>query len=337
MPPDKPAPDKTFAMTEFELIRDYFDQRCTFRDDVLLGIGDDAALLRPRASMAQAVSIDTLVEGVHFNQDSSPYALGWKAAAVNLSDLAAMGAEPAWAVLSLTLPHANPEWLREFSNGLFDMLSRFKVQLVGGDTSRGPLAVTVLVQGFVPDGQALRRGGARPGDWIYLSGPVGMAGLALWCRRHQVDLPQPNGRLLMESLDLPVPRIETGLKLRGLASSAIDISDGLLADLGHICSASKVGAMIDTAKIPRSAEFSACTRPLLEQGLISEETLLSLQLSGGDDYELCFTVPATRCPDLLGDDDYYCIGEIDDGDQIRCCDEQGQLLIPEHTGFDHFS
>jgi len=324
-------------MNEFELIRDYFDQREGLRDDVLLGIGDDAALLQVPPSMTLAVSIDTLVEGVHFDHHSSPNALGRKAVAVNLSDLAAIGAEPAWAMLSLTLPHANPEWLRAFSDGLFDMLSRYKVQLVGGDSSRGPLAITVQVQGFVPEGQALRRSGARPGDRIYLSGPVGLAGLALWCRRHQTDLPQAEGRLLMQALDQPVPRIETGMKLRRLASSAIDISDGLLADLGHICTASGVGAVIDTASLPRSSVFSACSRSLLEQGLISEEALMSIQLSGGDDYELCFTVPAASCDELVGREDCHCIGEIEDGDQIRCHDALGHVLMPEQTGFDHFS
>ena len=268
-------------MNEFELIRDYFDHRDGLRDDVLLGIGDDAALLQVPPSMALAASIDTLVEGVHFDHHSSPDALGRKAAAVNLSDLAAVGAEPAWAMLSLTLPDADPEWLRAFSDGLFDMLSRYNVQLIGGDSSRGPLAITLQVQGFVPQGQALRRDGARPGDRVYLSGPVGLASLALWCRRHRTDLPQAEGRLLMQALDQPVPRIETGIKLRGVASSAIDISDGLLADLGHICTASRVGAVIDTTALPRSTVFSACARSLLQQGLISDEILLSMQLTGG--------------------------------------------------------
>jgi thiamine-monophosphate kinase len=199
------------------------------------------------------------------------------------------------------------------------------------------LSVTLQLHGFVPAGQILRRAGARPGDLLYLSGPVGEAGLALWCRQHKVTLPQPYGRLLMESLDLPVPAIELGISLRGLASSAVDISDGLLADLGHICSASQIGAIINVSDLPRSPAFHACAQALLEQKLISEKELLSIQLSGGDDYKLCFTVPASYELELVRQSECCCIGVIDEAEDIRCRDKQGYVEIPNHPGFDHFA
>ena len=323
-------------ISEFDLIREYFSRRISVRDDVIIGIGDDAAILQPPAGMALAISMDTLVDGVHFDQHSGPYSIGWKAAAVNLSDMAATGAEPAWATLSLTLPEVKADWLREFSNGLFEMLSRFDVELVGGDTSRGPLSMTVQLHGFVPVKQALGRNGARPGDMLYLTDTVGEAGLALWCRQQQIDLPQPYGRLLMARLDRPEPRINEGVGLRELASSAIDISDGLLADLGHVCTASQVGAVINVGELPRSPAFSACAQALLDQGLLNEEKLLSFQLSGGDDYELCFSVPLDRCHDLDSQATYHCIGGIEEGDGVRCRDKQGNAYQPQCSGFDHF-
>jgi len=323
-------------VSEFDLIRDYFNRHSTCRADVILGIGDDAALLQPPPGMELAISMDTLVDGIHFDHDSSAYSIGWKVAAVNLSDMAAMGAEPAWATLSVTLPQVDGEWLREFCDGLFDLLSRHDVQLVGGDTSRGPLAITLQMHGFVPAQQALRRSTASVGDMIYLSGYIGDAGLALWCRQHKLDLPQPYGQQLMAALDQPEPRVRCGMALRGLAASAIDISDGLLADLGHICQASQVGAVIKVDELPQSPAFAACARVLLEQGLISDSELLDIQLSGGDDYELCFTVPLSRCHDMENQTDCYSIGSVAAGGQVRCSDALGRSYTPQHSGFDHF-
>jgi thiamine-monophosphate kinase len=325
------------AISEFDLIRDYFSTRQQDRADVSLGIGDDAALLQPPPGMALAVSTDTLVDGVHFDRHCTPYDLGWKAAAVNLSDLAACGAEPAWVTLSLTLPEADDAWLSAFSDGLFALLSCHDVQLVGGDTCRGPLAVTLQAHGFIPAGQALLRSGARPGDDLYASGPLGLAGLALWSRQRGIELEQPSASAVFQALDRPEPRVELGQRLRGLATSTIDISDGLLADLGHICSASGVGAVIDTDSLPPSAAFSACTRPLIDNGSLSTGDMLALQLTAGDDYQLCFTAPAAA-RESLADLGVQRIGRIDDrrGD-IRCVDGQGRAHSVTTAGYDHFA
>lgn len=324
------------TISEFDLIRDFFSARQQARSDVLCGIGDDAALLQPPSGMTLAVSMDTLVDGVHFDHHCTPYDLGWKSAAVNLSDLAACGAEPAWATLSLTLPEADSTWLTAFSDGLFALLAHFDVQLVGGDTCRGPLAVTLQVHGFVPAGQALLRRGARSGDDIYVSGPLGLAGLALWSRQRKVELEQPSAGAVFQALDRPQPRVELGRRLRGQATSAIDISDGLLADLGHICSASGVGAVIETDSLPQAAEFSACARPLVDNGSLSADDLLALQLTAGDDYQLCFTAPAA-IRESLTDLGVSRIGQVDnERGSIRCIDGWGRPYRVTTTGFDHF-
>jgi len=307
------------------------------RPDVLLGIGDDAALLQPPPGMVLAVSMDTLVDGVHFDHHCRPYDLGWKVAAVNLSDLAACGAEPAWVTLSLTMPGVDIDWLTGFCDGLFDLLSRHSVQLVGGDTCHGPLALTLQAHGFVPADQALLRRGARPGDDIYLTGPVGLAGLALFSRQRDIELAQPAAGSVFQALDRPEPRIDIGLRLRGLATSAIDISDGLLADLGHVCAASAVGAVIETDSLPQSAEFSACARPLVDNGSLTADDLLALQLTAGDDYQLCFTAPV-GARESLRDLAVQRIGRIDDQTgKVRCVDGQGRPFVPARVGYDHFN
>ncbi len=291
--------------------------------------------------MALAVAIDTLVEGVHVDHHCEPYALGWKAAAVNLSDMAACGAEPAWATLSLTMPQSSSDWLHAFSDGLFDLFSRFDVQLVGGDTCRGPLSVTVQLHGFVAPDRVLLRSGARVGDRVYLTGAVGLAALALWSRQQSKALPVEAAEVLYRALDCPEPKVREGLHLRDYATSAIDISDGLVADLGHICAASKVGAVINIRDLPRDENFEVCRRALLDAKEISDDTLLRLQLTGGDDYQLCFTVSPDQCEvlDTLGS--YYCIGEIDDQAGVRCVDAQGQIMDQVMgqfmTGYDHFN
>ncbi len=260
---------------EFDLIES-IRARAGVRADVVLGIGDDGAVLRVPFGKQVIVAMDTLNAGVHFPDETAAADIGWKALAVNLSDLAAMGAQPAWCTLSLSLPRAEQVWLDAFLDGFFALADIHGMALVGGDTTRGPLSVCVTVHGFVDEGRALRRDGAEPGDDIWVSGTLGDAAgaLAQWRQKVRID-PQ-----LKTRLDRPTPRIALGLALGGIAHSAIDISDGLLADLGHICKRSGVAAEIDIANLPASDALRAA---------FEEEARRTLQASGGDDYELCFT------------------------------------------------
>jgi len=273
--------------SEFELIRKYFERaprevrpvdRRTRR--VALGIGDDAALLRPSAGMELAVSTDLLLEGTHFRAGADARKLGHKALAVNLSDMAAMGAAPRWATLALALPAANEAWLEGFARGFFALAERFGVELIGGDTTRGPLSMCVTILGEVPRSLALFRAGAQPGDDIWVSGELGGAALAL---------EQPGNAALEKRLDEPEPRVELGERLRGLASAAIDVSDGFAQDLGHILERSGVGAAVDYAALPRPGEVG---------GIADGNRQARLVLSGGDDYELVFTAPPARRSEL---------------------------------------
>ena len=320
-------------MSEFDLIRTHFACLGGQRPDVILGVGDDCALLQVPAGQDLAVSIDTLVAGVHFLLDGDPQALGHKSLAVGLSDLAAMGAEPAWATLALTLPpewlHSRPDWLAGFCAGLDCLAREHGVALVGGDTTSGPLAISIQVHGLVPHGQALRRGGARPGDLVCVSGTLGDAGLAL--RRVLGALSVTDALRLR--LDRPTPRVSLGLALRGLATAMIDCSDGLAADLGHILIASGVGAELDLARLPLSAEVAE---------VVGEGGDWSLPLASGDDYELCFTLPSEMRPDLAsiaarGGVDLRVIGHITEATGLRCRLPDGTDLALEHTGYDHFA
>ena len=240
-------------MREFELIS-RIRERVASRDDVVLGIGDDAALLLPPAGMQLVVAMDTLNEGVHFPAGTAPSAIGWKALAVNLSDLAAMGATPAWCTLSLSLPEPDAGFIDGFLDGFLQLAQRHDVALVGGDTTRGPLSVCVTVHGFVEPGQALRRDGARVGDEVWVSGTLGdaAAALAQWRGGDAMDAS------LRERLDRPTPRLALGRALRGIATACIDVSDGLLADLAHVCKASGVGAEVDAAALPAAL----CATPI---------------------------------------------------------------------------
>lgn len=321
------SPDET-PVSEFALIRTYFADLGASRADVTLGVGDDCALLRVPPGQALAVSIDTLACGVHFLPDCDPEALGHKCLAVNLSDLAAMGAEPAWATLALTLPpelaRAQPDWLAAFARGFGTLARRHGVALVGGDTTRGPLSVTVQVHGFVPAGAAIRRSGARAGDLVCVSGTLGDAG---WALRALLagELPEPR---LRARLERPEPRLALGHALRGLATAMIDISDGLAADLGHILESSGVGAELDLAALPLSPAVAATGD-------------WSLPLASGDDYELCFclppehaaTLPAiavrTGCPLAI-------VGRLHPGQGLVCRTADGQALAFGRAGFDHF-
>ncbi len=320
-------------MAEFALIRDYFSTLGSPRDDVILGVGDDGALVRPRPGQELVLVLDTLVAGVHFPGSASPADIGHKALAVNLSDLAAMGAEPAWATLGLTLPKPDRDWVRAFAQG-FDALARqHGVQLVGGDTTRGPLSVTVQVAGHVPPGQALRRDGARPGDAIFVTGPLGGAGLGLKLALGELTLPRALAREPLRRLHRPEPRLREGQALRGLASAAIDISDGLLADLGHLLAASGVGARVRLEALPLDESVRAC---------LAELGGWQAPLSAGDDYELCFTVPPEQvaaCERLLTE--WACggarIGSVERESGLRCEDARGRVHPMQQGGYEHFA
>jgi thiamine-monophosphate kinase len=317
--------------TEFELINRYFRQLTLAREDVVLGVGDDAALMKCPDDMMLAVSMDSLVSGVHFFADTAPAALGHKALAVNLSDLAAMGADPAWVTLALTLPEVSEPWLYEFCQGFAGLAERYQVSLVGGDTTRGPLAVTVQVHGFVPNGFAMRRDGAEVGDDIYVTGTLGDAALALQQLKQGLSQQAVNAAIV-ERLERPQPRVEAGLALRHLAHSAIDLSDGLLADLGHILTLSGVGASLALDRIPRSSAVDAVIR--------SEEDW-SLVAAGGDDYELCVTLPSVCRAEVAGiaqrlDLAITRIGSIESEMGLRCIDQKGHAWSPSRLGFDHF-
>lgn len=262
---------------EFELIRRYFTHRALH---TVLGVGDDAALVNVRRGCELAISADMLVAGRHFLRTADPYDLGHKALAVNLSDMAAMGATPRWATLALALPSVDTRWLAAFARGFMALARRYGVDLVGGDTTRGPLTICVQIMGEVPRGRALRRDGARPGDEIWVSGTLGDAALALAASKRRIDLKPSELARCAIRLHRPQPRIALGLMLGGVARSAIDISDGLLADLGHILERSGVAGEIDLAALPVS--------PVLGRYL-ERAAARSALLAGGDDYELCFT------------------------------------------------
>jgi thiamine-monophosphate kinase len=316
-------------LSELDLIREYFSHVGVARRDVALGVGDDCALLRVPRGFELAVSIDTLTAGVHFLANADPDSIGHKALAVGLSDLAAMGAEPAWATLALTLPTADRRWVGTFCRGFARLAESHGVQLVGGDTTRGPLSVTVQVHGLVPGGTAVRRLGARPGDRIWVTGTLGDAGLTL---RH-LEAGEPVSPYLRERLDRPLPRVAAGLSLRGLASAMIDVSDGLAADLGHILEASGVGAEIALPALPLSPEVA---------GYVDSTADWTLPLASGDDYELCFTVPPDRCGGVEAlaepsDCRPTVIGVITEKPGLRCIQADGGDWRPSRAGYDHFA
>jgi len=315
---------------EFALIRRYFaEPAARFASaDVVLGIGDDAALLVPQAGEHWAVSTDTLLEGRHFPAATSPSDVAWKALAVNLSDLAAMGARPCAFVLALTLPAASEAWLEAFSAALAEASRQWSIPLVGGDTTRGPLSITMTVFGAVPKGQALRRDGARVGDRICVTGPLGDAALALQ-RYGEADLSQEHERALRLRLDRPTPRMAEGQQLRALAHAALDLSDGLAGDLQHILRASGVGARIDISRLPRSAAFGALAR---------EADALRLQAAGGDDYELCLCMTeAALLSARQRGLELYEIGEICALPGLHWVDGHGRPVTFTGQAFRHFS
>jgi thiamine-monophosphate kinase len=315
---------------EFDLIHRYFERPIEQRQDVIVGIGDDGAVVRVPPGVELVLTSDTLVAGVHFSEDIHPEDLGYKALAVNLSDLAAMGARPAWATMALTLPQAEEGWLAAFAQGFFELAQRFSVALIGGDLTRGPLSITVQLHGFVPEGRALRRSGAQAGHYIYVTGTLGDAALALTPRLAELtDTYRP---YLLGRLYRPSPRVSEGLILRAIASSAIDISDGLIADLGHILEANHVGAVLEVDRLPLSTAL---------QKIKDKKYGWELALTGGDDYELCFTLPPEHQAVLESKRSDFactvsCIGRIEAERGLRCIEHDGTPYIPQGAGYRHF-
>lgn len=315
-------------LSEFSLIEQYFT-RTVRQPDCQLGVGDDCALLTIESGMQLAVSVDTLVENVHFLANVDSYALGYKSLAVGLSDLAAVGAEPRFATLALTLPDTDSQWLDRFKDGFFEIADRYHVDLIGGDTTRGPLSVTVQVHGVIPQGLALLRSGARQGDLIYVTGLIGEAGLALKAAQGEI---QGCHQVQLDRLNQPEPRIEAGLALRTNASACIDISDGLIADLSHILQASQVGAIIEQTELPVS-------EAVLEYQLLTRQP--GFAMTAGDDYELCFTIPASHVNDLeiISKQWPYqctCIGQINDSSKLIVL-RNGEHIEITGNGYQHFS
>ena len=320
------------SLSEFALIARYFRSCGSQRADVVLGVGDDAALLRPPGGSELVAAADTLVAGVHFPHGSPPASIGHRALAVNLSDLAAMGARPAWALLALTLPGADETWLGEFAAG-FDALARgHQVALVGGDTTRGPLCITVQLLGHVPAGAALTRGGAHPGDALFVSGTPGDAAAGLAIEQGQLAPPAAARTQLRERFLLPTPRMALGERLRGLASACIDVSDGLLGDAGKLAAASHAAAELGFDELPVSEALIAA---------VGEERARELALTGGDDYELCFAVPPQKLARLqleLPQQSwgYTRIGTLRDGAGVVVV-RDGTVMEFSHSGYEHFA
>ncbi len=315
---------------EFDLIARHFTRPAPA---AVLGVGDDCALVRVSADHDLAVSTDTLVEGVHFLPDVDPERLGYKALAVNLSDLAAMGAAPRWFTLALTMPSIDDDWLSAFSRGLFVLADSAGIELIGGDTTRGPLSITLTVMGEVPHGLALRRDAAVAGDEIWVSGMLGDAALGLAVRQQRLVVPDAIGADCISRLELPSPRLKLGLLLRGIAHACVDLSDGLLADLGHICDRSGLAANIRVEDVP------------LSPALLSLEDIAQrreFSLAGGDDYELCFTAPRSEHANIrnLSVDAgvmLSCIGVMQPGTGVQVVDASGQSIELPCPGFDHFA
>jgi thiamine-monophosphate kinase len=336
-------------MGEFDLIERYFKAPARAmrpNDSVALGIGDDCALLQPAVGMQLAISSDMLVEGRHFFADVDPSALGHKALAVNLSDLAACGAKPLAFTLALSLPqtHANEHWLAPFSRGLLTLATEHNCALIGGDTTQGPLNMCITVFGEVPKQQALLRSGAQVGDDIYVSGTLGDARLALEMLRGNLTLPDDAFAAAKARLETPTPRVALGMALRGIASSAIDVSDGLLGDLGHILKQSQVGAVIEASitQYLNAINFIAIESiNTTAKAIFNHKLLLAYILSGGDDYELAFTAPlsqrqAVQAAALASKTPVTRIGQVEAELGLRLVDAQGQPVPNNYGSWDHF-
>lgn len=317
-------------MSEFDLINQYFKNTAIKRDDVLLGIGDDCAILSPPPGKALAVSTDTLISGVHFPESTSAEDIGFKSLAVNLSDLAAMGAEPAWVSLAIALPQENNNWLQGFMRGFNELAEKFNVALIGGDTTKGPLSITLNITGFIEPDTALNRSNAKVGDSIFVTGNIGEAFAGL-----QSILNNTPSTIFLEHckkrLNRPQPQLEAGRILNDFSVAAIDLSDGLLADLGHICKTSGVGASIQLEQLPISTELLHYYNNNPDWQSI---------LAAGDDYELCFTCPENQLSDMKkrmqqSNIDISCIGKITNSLDIQCVLNKQTLNINK-SGYQHF-
>lgn len=320
------------ALSEFDLIQRYFFSP-GHRTDVSLGVGDDCAIVSIPEGKQLAVTTDTLVDGIHFPSDTSARDIAYKAIAVNLSDLAAMGAEPAWLTLALSLPLVNENWIRSFADEFIATAGKYNVQLIGGDTTRGPLSITVQAMGLVDPDHIMRRDGARPGDLIYVTGTLGdaAAGLRILQQKRAAD---DNGAWLINQLNRPDPRVELGTKVAEYCNCAIDISDGLAADLGHILAASHCGATVYKDRIPLSHQ-------LVEHSINRDEVDWELVLTGGDDYELCLVVTPDKENKLMQVSSetglpLTRIGIIEQQQSLSIVDETGSKLLLNHPGYQHF-
>lgn len=317
---------------EFNLIKQYFTRPTR---NTKLGVGDDAALISLSTGMELAISADMLVAGTHFFADCDAYQLGWKSLAVNISDMAAMGADPKWATLAIALPDINESWLAEFSRGFFACADSFNVDLIGGDTTRGSLTICVQIMGEVAIGKAIKRSGAKVGDEIWVSGQLGDAALALAHIRGKLVLPVEASLTCAKALHTPQPRVALGLALRDIANSAIDISDGLLADLGHILEQSNLGATIELYAIPHS---TFADYPIH----LDDDSFRKMLLAGGDDYELCFTAPIEKHAEIVKISEMIklqlsCIGHVTENTDLTLHGLENEIINFKETGFDHFS
>lgn len=320
-------------LAEFDLIQKYFTSPVC-RDDVAIAIGDDCAVVSVPQGKQLAITTDTLIDGVHFPHDTQAEDIACKAVAVNLSDLAAMGAEPAWLTLALSLPRADENWLEAFAAGFRSTAEKYNVQLIGGDTTRGPLTITVQAMGLVDPDRILRRDRARPGDAIYVSGTLGDAAAGLRILQ-QERAPDANAAWLINRLNRPEARTSLGMKLAACCSCAIDISDGLLADMGHILEASHCGATINIDKVPLSHQ-------LVEYSINREEVDWEMVLSGGDDYELCIVVAPDKEQELVRiatelSQPLSRIGVIEQRPGLTIIDDAGTKYLFDHNGYEHFS
>jgi thiamine-monophosphate kinase len=319
---------------EFDIINAYFNKKIK-RQDVVLGLGDDCAILQPPAGKELIVSTDSLVLNRHFFPETSPFDVGYRAVAVSLSDIAAMGGDPAWLMLSLVLPKVDENWLDEFSKGLFFILEKFNVDLIGGNISKGPLSITTQAIGYGISKNLLRRSAALPGDLIYVTYTLGNAALALALIKKEIEsilFSSEEIAALTRALWQPTPRIAEGQAIGSLAHAAIDISDGLLADLSHIMANSRVGATLYLEQIPVSASLKK----------LPDEKKMELALRGGDDYELCFTVPPKHLPQLEEVNQrlnypFTCIGKITTYPELRIKNPEGKSISFSQKGYQHFS
>ncbi|KQT37948.1 thiamine-phosphate kinase [Methylophilus sp. Leaf414] len=318
-------------MAEFDLIAQYFTRPGTAdASNPDLGIGDDAALISVMPGYQLAVSADMSVSGTHFFAEADPYSIGWKALAVNISDMAAMGANPKWATLSIALPEINHDWLQGFSQGLFACADNYGVSLIGGDTTRGPLNIAINILGEVPLGKAIKRSGAQVGDDIWVSGTLGKAALWLQNKLGKLDLHAEDVANFAPAMHQPQPRVALGLALRDIAHTALDISDGLLADLNHILQASGKGAELDWALFSKPQLVNNVSQSVLQQAV----------LAGGDDYELCFTVSAQRRDEVLALSEKLNlpltrIGSITEATGLNVSDGEVQIELSQ-KGYLHF-